>query len=120
MVAYACCIRPALWPGRSAALRASIAAVLLIAPTSVQTLASASPPDPSWISGIYDDADFDDVVGIATTLAGDLGPAVPVVDPAPIVIERMAVRGEPARPEPSISLCRPRGPPSSGAPLASG
>ena len=31
------------------------------------SLAYASPPDPSWIPGIYDDADFDDVVGLATS-----------------------------------------------------
>jgi hypothetical protein len=26
-------------------------------------VAYASPPDPSWVRGVYDDADFDDVVG---------------------------------------------------------
>ena len=33
-------------------------------------LAYASPPDPSWIPGVYDDHDFDDVVGMATEAAG--------------------------------------------------
>ncbi len=29
-------------------------------------LAYASPPDPIWIAGIYDNADYDDVVGLVT------------------------------------------------------
>jgi len=33
-------------------------------------LAYASPPDPSWITGIYDDSDFDDVIGLGTDAAG--------------------------------------------------
>src|SRR5262245_9886335 len=33
-------------------------------------LAYASPPDPSWISGIYDAADYDDVVGMVTDATG--------------------------------------------------
>ncbi len=40
-----------------------ISAVLV----SIPTLAHASPPDPTWIPGIYDDADFDDVVGLVTS-----------------------------------------------------
>ncbi|PYM91189.1 MAG: hypothetical protein DME08_22710 [Candidatus Rokuibacteriota bacterium] len=34
-----------------------VTAVLALAPA-----AHASPPDQSWIPGLYDDADFDDVV----------------------------------------------------------
>jgi hypothetical protein len=30
-------------------------------------LADASPPDPTWIPGLYDDADFDDVVGLGVS-----------------------------------------------------
>ena len=33
-------------------------AILLIAPV---TLAHASLPDPTWLEGVYDQADFDDV-----------------------------------------------------------
>ena len=33
-------------------------------------LAYASPPDPSWISGIYDYHDYDDVVGMVTDGTG--------------------------------------------------
>lgn len=37
-------------------------------------LAYASPPDPSWIRGLYDDADFDDVVVLLTSSVGVMGP----------------------------------------------
>jgi hypothetical protein len=30
-------------------------------------LAHAAPPDPSWLAGIYDEADHDDIVGILTS-----------------------------------------------------
>lgn len=33
-------------------------------------LAYASPPDPSWIAGIYDDGDYDNIVGFATSCHG--------------------------------------------------
>ena len=37
---------------------------------SLSSLAYASPPDPTWIPGIYDDADFDDVVGLVVMEKG--------------------------------------------------
>jgi len=46
-------------------------------------LAAASPPDPTWIPGLYDDADFDDVVTHIGFLAGicdAFGPAALAVD----------------------------------------
>jgi len=50
-------------------------------------MAYASPPDPSWIHGLYDDGDFDDVVVLVTsgsgvvelTLLADVSPAPPPV-----------------------------------------
>ena len=48
----------------------SMATFALIAVLSTLTaLADASPPDPSWIGGLYDDSDFDDVVGFITSSA---------------------------------------------------
>jgi hypothetical protein len=35
---------------------------LLVCGVGFSTLAYATPPDPTWIDGIYDAADFDDVV----------------------------------------------------------
>lgn len=33
-------------------------------------LAHASPPDETWLPGMYDDADFDDVIALITSLGG--------------------------------------------------
>jgi len=41
---------------------ASLALSLCILIASLSVVAYASPPDPSWVRGVYDDADFDDVV----------------------------------------------------------
>ena len=38
--------------------------------TSLVSLAYASPVDPAWIPGIYDNADYDDVVGLVTDGTG--------------------------------------------------
>lgn len=40
-------------------------------------LAYASPPDPSWIHGIYDDRDYDDIVAMVTGGAGVNNAEVP-------------------------------------------
>ena len=45
-------------------LSAMLLVLLIIAPV---TLAHASPPDQTWIAGIYDQADFDDDVGLLTS-----------------------------------------------------
>ena len=38
--------------------------LLVIVPV---TLAHANPPDQTWLAGVYDQADFDDVVGLLTS-----------------------------------------------------
>jgi len=40
-----------------------LAALLL----TLTPLAYANPPDPTWILGVWDDDDFDDVVGLVTS-----------------------------------------------------
>ena len=49
---------------------------LLLLNAVLTSMAYASPPDPSWIKGIYDDGDFDNVVVQVTSGAGviDLAP----------------------------------------------
>jgi hypothetical protein len=46
-------------------------------------IAWASPPDPTWIAGMYDNADFDDVVTYLTSTAVAV-PAFSVVDECPV------------------------------------
>jgi hypothetical protein len=43
--------------------------VLLVCCGTLPLLAQASPPDPTWLPGIYDDADYDDVIGLLTDTA---------------------------------------------------
>jgi hypothetical protein len=52
----------------------AIVPVLLVVISAITPLAYASPPDPSWMNGIYDDADFDDVVVFITSGAGVVEP----------------------------------------------
>ena len=54
-------------------------------------MAWASPIDPSWIKGIYDNADFDDVVTYLTSFL-IATPAIPVHELLPTLV---AVRAEP-------------------------
>ncbi len=43
--------------------------VLLASCGTLPLLAHASPPDPTWLPGIYDNADYDDVIGLLTDTA---------------------------------------------------
>src|SRR2546422_2221002 len=55
-------------PGRSRSIvgamwrRHSLATLLFAGVVVLPPLAHASPPDPSWVAGFWDDADYDDIV----------------------------------------------------------
>ncbi|OLB99223.1 MAG: hypothetical protein AUH30_05440 [Candidatus Rokubacteria bacterium 13_1_40CM_68_15] len=49
-----------------------LAAAILVLPPA----AHASPPDQSWFPGLYDNADFDDVVLLITSNLGAIQPAI--------------------------------------------
>src|SRR5262249_34941412 len=69
---------------------ASLALVLSLLVTGLPFLAYASPPDPSWVRGLYDDADFDDVVCFIISSAGlvnDVSSASPRPDSPLVVLE---------------------------------
>jgi hypothetical protein len=88
---------------------------LLLALMIVLTpMAWASPIDPNWIGGVYDDGDFDDVVGYLTsgTLAVPALPAAdlsPVFAPAPTEV----VPDQQLGPAPFLAFNEPRAPPLS-------
>lgn len=46
--------------------------LLLVVTIAIVTLGYASPIDPSWIAGLYDDSDYDDIVTLVTQAAGAL------------------------------------------------
>jgi len=75
------------WPVRSfTSCRGCLIFLISAVLATIPTLAHASPPDPTWIPGIYDDADFDDVVGLVTSAKALVEPmdaaALHVVSPA--------------------------------------
>ena len=48
---------------------------LVVALLALAPVAHASPPDQSWITGLYDNADFDDVVLFITGVLGAVQPS---------------------------------------------
>jgi hypothetical protein len=86
--------------------------LVLTVPVLVLTLAYASPPDSSWICGMYDDADYDDVVTLVTSATGHLSPIVPVsYRPAVSSVERVPPFIEPLAVPPSLFSSPSRAPP---------
>jgi len=51
-------------------IRALLISLVIAGPATLPALAEASPPDPSWLPGIYDGADHDDVVVLIGSIAG--------------------------------------------------
>src|SRR5215467_10570580 len=63
---------------RLPSLSVTLLALSVIVPV---TLAHASPPDQTWLAGVYDEADFDDVVGLLTSALDAIDSTVaPAVD----------------------------------------
>ena len=72
---------------RRPAMVSRVLTLLLLVPLVWLTpLAYASPPDQTWIGGFYDDADYDDVVLLALSLALALADAAPALDACPFVL----------------------------------
>jgi len=51
-------------------LRRSILLLVVGAMLSLGVLAYASPPDPDWISGLWDNGDYDDIILLVTSGVG--------------------------------------------------
>ena len=65
-----------------------LAGVTLIVPVLLLALAYASPPDPAWIPGMYDDGDFDDVIVRVTSASGHVPLDLPLdARPVPVSVE---------------------------------
>src|SRR5438034_5521470 len=54
--------------------RRSLATLLFAGVVVLPPLAHASPSDPSWIAGFWDDADYDDIVILITSSVGAVEP----------------------------------------------
>jgi hypothetical protein len=92
--------------------RGSVSALLVLVLSTLGPLASASPPDPGWIGGFYDAADYDDVV-LAVTGMDPPPPLEPViaVEPHAMPIGAVVLPAPPA--ERALALAAPavRAPP---------
>jgi hypothetical protein len=88
-------------------------AFLVLVLGTVPPLAHASSPDPSWISGIYDGADYDDIVVLVTFATGTVAPLrVADLEPMLQVIGSLAQPPERATVSLSAAAFLPRGPPA--------
>lgn len=67
-------------------LRRYVTALLLVPLVWLTPLAYASPPDQSWLGGFYDDADYDDVVLLATSIAVALADTAPALAVRPAIV----------------------------------
>lgn len=87
--------------------------LILLAVITLTPLAYASPPDPSWIRGLYDGGDFDDVVVLLTGGTGVVEP-FPLRDVRPLLTPiGSALQVDAGHvPIPSIAANPPRAPPA--------
>ena len=93
---------------------AALIALVLVGPLFALTpLAHATPQDETWIAGIYDGADYDDVVGQITSEGGPLPPLVLAALSPPIVLigPAMQYASDPLPNRPFERL-KPRAPPA--------
>ena len=81
-------------------------ALLTLAP-----LAHASPPDPAWIAGLYDDADHDDAVIAITDASGSPPRDAAAIGPAGVLDTLVAFDGPARFSKPSRISLLDRSPP---------
>jgi hypothetical protein len=70
--------------------RGWLALLLVLGLGGLRSLAAATPPDPVWLPGIYDDGDYDDVVLAVLSLDGFQGDAPAVLGPPTALVVRVA------------------------------
>ena len=92
--------------------RRALTTLLVLVLGTLGPLASASPPDPSWIGGFYDAADGDDAILAVTGM--DSPPLTPVVAVESHTVRLGRVAPTAARAERVFALVAPavRAPPS--------
>jgi hypothetical protein len=94
-------------------LRRLVVPIIVITLIALRALAYASPPDPSWTDGIWDDNDFDDVVNLITHSSSTSDPHLPVTPtPGTAIISLLPAIDDKATPAPTTSVLHSRAPPS--------
>ena len=99
---------------RLQASRAGLVGLILLVLAALPSLAYASPPDPSWIPGLYDNADYDDVVVLVTSETASVGPGL-LSDLRPTVwlVRQLPARRGEIEDNAPVSIVRLRAPPAS-------
>jgi hypothetical protein len=93
-------------------VRSGLAFVPIAGLFALTALAQASPPDPTWIAGIYDDDDLDDVV-VSLTGGSALEPEpAGHALPAPVAGPIVEPGEDPARPTTALPSFPGRAPPA--------
>jgi hypothetical protein len=77
-----------------------------------QCLAYADPPDPTWIAGFWDDADYDDVIVRITSRNTVAMPVFGALEPCWISIQAVPLVDDPQAPRPAAPPRPSRGPPA--------
>ena len=88
----------------------TVAVLLLCVFAGIVPLAYASPPDPTWIAGIWDDADFDDVVLAIVSADAAASPSAPVIGVSEATVQPPP-QARPARRDHRPRLTADRSPP---------
>jgi hypothetical protein len=73
-------------------LHVGLVIVMVTMVAALAPLASATPPDQTWIAGIYDNADFDDVVLLIASSVGLAAPPGPLESKASFPSVELAPR----------------------------
>jgi hypothetical protein len=98
---------------RYSQLRSLLALVLLCASAGLLPLAYASPPDSSWIRGVYDGADFDDVIVLLTSGSAVIDAVLQFsVGRAPLLLGRTTPPDATIGTPPEVAPPQPRAPPT--------
>jgi len=94
------------------ALKSALVLLLLVCLVTLTPLAFASPPDPTWTDGFFDDLDFDDVVvslsWAAWAVEVDL---LASLTPAPVSVHLVQSGEQPVRSTKVLSAFLGRAPP---------
>jgi hypothetical protein len=90
-----------------------LAAIVTRALATLPGLAYASPPDETWIRGLYDSADSDDVVLLATSVFVLPGSIRPELEPLRRALASLTASTASGRIDFGLAVRAPRGPPAS-------
>ncbi|HEY7038038.1 MAG TPA: hypothetical protein VID28_04260 [Methylomirabilota bacterium] len=94
-------------------LRTPLLAIVLSVAAMLPALAHATPPDSTWIAGLYDDADFDDIVVRITSGTGDVPVGLPTdLRPLHALVLGLTPSWEPAPTALDGFALQPRAPPA--------